>query len=207
MSGDTNSPRVIRFAAFELDLEACELHKNSRRLKFSGQPLQVLAILLENPGKLVTREQFQQRLWTDTFVDVDHSLNTAVNKIREVLGDSAENPRFVETVPRRGYRFLAPLGTPAPAESLIDLISTQGSPAPSGNRLPATAVAIFLIALASFSIFLIFVHRSASGPAQHALTRLTFDDGLQTGPTWLLTAGSSPTAPIGAASSTSGFAS
>jgi DNA-binding winged helix-turn-helix (wHTH) protein len=184
MSGDTNSPRVIRFATFELDLEACELRKNGRRLKFSGQPLQVLAILLENSGKLVTREQFQERLWPDTFVDVDHSLNTAVNKIREVLGDSAESPRFVETVPRRGYRFLAPLDTHAPAESLVDPISSEGSPAASRNQLLVTAAAIFLIALTSVSVFLIFGHRSASGPAQHALTRVTFDDGLQTGATW-----------------------
>src|ERR1043166_3014765 len=76
------------------------------RLKLSGQPFQVLAILLERPGEVVTREELQKRLWPDTFVDIDHNLNTAINKIREVLGDSAEHPRFVETVPRRGYRFV-----------------------------------------------------------------------------------------------------
>jgi DNA-binding winged helix-turn-helix (wHTH) protein len=134
MSEDTNSLRVIRFAPFELDLDACELRKNGRRLKFSGQPLQVLAILLESPGKLVTRETFQQRLWPDTFVDIDRSLNTAVNNIREMLGESFEDSRFVETVPRRGYRFLAPLDTPAPAESPI---TTERLLAPSRNRLLA----------------------------------------------------------------------
>ena len=77
------------------------------RLKLTGQPFQALAILLEQPGTVVTREELQKRLWPDTFVDVDHNLNTAINKIREVLGDSAENPRFVETLPRRGYRFIA----------------------------------------------------------------------------------------------------
>ena len=85
------------------------MRKNGIKLKFGGQPFQVLAILLEHPGDVVTREALQNRLWPDTFVDVDHNLNTAVNKIREVLGDSAENPRFVETLPRRGYRFIAPL--------------------------------------------------------------------------------------------------
>ena len=79
------------------------------KLKFGGQPFQVLSILLECPGDVVTREELQKRLWPDTFVDVDHNLNTAINKIREVLGDSAESPRFVETLPRRGYRFIAPV--------------------------------------------------------------------------------------------------
>ena len=75
----------------------------------------MLALLLEQPGAVVTREELQKRLWPDTFVDVDHNLNAAINKIREVLGDSAENPRFVETLPRRGYRFIHPLTTAAPS--------------------------------------------------------------------------------------------
>jgi len=97
----------VRFGTFEVDLQAGELRKNNRKLKLSGQPFQVLAILLERPGGVVTREELQKRLWPDTFVDVDHNLNTAINKIREVLGDSAETLRFVETLPRRGYRFIA----------------------------------------------------------------------------------------------------
>jgi Tol biopolymer transport system component/DNA-binding winged helix-turn-helix (wHTH) protein len=99
--------QVIRFATFEVDLQAQELRKAGLRLKLSGQPFQVLAILLEQPGTVVTREGLQKRLWPETFVDVDHNLNTAINKIREALGDSSENPRFVETLPRRGYRFIA----------------------------------------------------------------------------------------------------
>jgi DNA-binding winged helix-turn-helix (wHTH) protein len=98
---------VVRFGVFEVDLRAGELRKNGSKLKLAGQPFQVLAILLERPGELVTREELQKRLWPDTFVDVDHNLNTAINRIREVLGDSAENPRFVETLSRRGYRFVA----------------------------------------------------------------------------------------------------
>ena len=106
---ETYSPRLVRFGAFEVDLPAGELRKSGRKLKLTGQPFQVLAILLERPGEVVTREELQKRLWPDTFVDVDHNLNTAINKIREVLGDSAENPRFVETLPRRGYRFISEL--------------------------------------------------------------------------------------------------
>src|SRR3954452_11487828 len=100
------SRRIIRFGAFEADMQTGELRKNGVKLKFSGQPFQVLALLLERPGEVVTRKEFQNRLWPDTFVDFEDNLNTAVNKIREVLGDSAENPRFVETLPRRGYRFI-----------------------------------------------------------------------------------------------------
>src|SRR3954453_23587220 len=101
------SPGLVRFGTFEVDLLAGELRKAGVKLKLTGQPFQVLAILLERPGQVVTREELQKRLWSDTFVDFDHNLNTAINKIREVLGDSAESPRFVETLPRRGYRFVA----------------------------------------------------------------------------------------------------
>jgi DNA-binding winged helix-turn-helix (wHTH) protein len=95
-------PRLVRFGAFEADVRTGELRKDGVKLKFSGQPFQVLAILLERPGEVVTREELQKRLWPDTFVDVERNLNTAVNKIREVLGDSAESPRYLETLPRPG---------------------------------------------------------------------------------------------------------
>src|SRR5947208_12526748 len=100
---------VVRFGVFEVDLRAGELRKHGAKLKLTGQPFQVLTILLQQPGEVVTREELHKRLWPDTFVDVDHNLNTAINKIREVLGDSADSPRFVETLPRRGYRFIAPV--------------------------------------------------------------------------------------------------
>jgi len=101
-------PRRLRFGVFEVDLRAGELRKHGLRVRLQEQPFQVLAMLLEYPGELVTREDLQKRLWpADTFVDFDHGLNKAINKIREALGDSAESPRFVETVSRRGYRFLA----------------------------------------------------------------------------------------------------
>jgi Tol biopolymer transport system component/DNA-binding winged helix-turn-helix (wHTH) protein len=102
--------RVVRFGLFEADLKTGELRRNGSKVRLQGQPFQVLTVLLEQPGKVVTREELRSRLWpSDTFVDFDHSLNTAVRRLRDALGDSAENPRFVETVARRGYRFLAPL--------------------------------------------------------------------------------------------------
>ena len=104
------SRRIARFGVFELDLAAGELRKNGVKLRLQEQPLQVLALLLERAGIVVTREELRQRLWpADTFVDFDHSLNTAVNKLREALGDSASSPRFIETLARRGYRFIAPV--------------------------------------------------------------------------------------------------
>ena len=104
------SGRIARFGVFELDLAAGELRKNGAKLRLQGQPFQVLALLLERAGEVVTREDLRQKLWpADTFVDFDHSLNTAINKLREVLGDSASSPRYIETLARRGYRFIAPV--------------------------------------------------------------------------------------------------
>ena len=108
-----NFPRLIRFGIFEVDLQSGELRKAGVKLKLTGQPFQVLAILLEHPGENVAREELQKRLWPDTFVDVDHNLNTAINRIREVLGDSAENPRFVETRARERDQRRRSHGTPA----------------------------------------------------------------------------------------------
>ena len=102
--------KIARFGVFELDLAAGELRKNGAKLRLQDQPFQVLALLLERAGDVVTREELRQKLWpADTFVDFDHSLNTAVNKLRESLGDSASSPRYIETLARRGYRFIAPV--------------------------------------------------------------------------------------------------
>ncbi len=100
----------FRFGVFEVDLEGGELRKSGLKVPIQDQPFQVLTLLLARPGKVVTREEVREKLWPgDTFVEFDRSLNTAVAKLREALGDSADNPRFVETIPRRGYRFLAPV--------------------------------------------------------------------------------------------------
>ncbi|HUM06112.1 MAG TPA: winged helix-turn-helix domain-containing protein [Terriglobales bacterium] len=102
--------RTVRFGPFQLDLRAAELQQNGRKIKLPEQPFQILCELVEHPGEVVTREELRQRLWrSDTFVDFEHGLNTAVKRLREALGDSAENPRYIETLPRRGYRLIAPL--------------------------------------------------------------------------------------------------
>ena len=121
MNSFDSSRRVLKFGVFEADLAAGELRKNGAKLRLQDQPFHVLALLLENPGQVVSREELRRKLWpADTFVDFDNGLNTAINKIREALGDSAENPKFVETLPRRGYRFLQTLEQKA--EKSIDTI-------------------------------------------------------------------------------------
>jgi len=104
--------RILRFGSFEADLAAGELRNNGRKVRLQEQPFQLLALLLEQPGEVVTREALREKLWpADTFVDFDHSLNTAVKKVREALGDSASSPLYIETLARRGYRFLAAVKT------------------------------------------------------------------------------------------------
>jgi DNA-binding winged helix-turn-helix (wHTH) protein/Tol biopolymer transport system component len=105
-----NGTRSVQFGVFEVDLRAGELRRNGSKVKLQEQPFQILSLLLERPGEVITREELQSKLWpADTFVDFDHGLNAAIRRLRDALGDSAESPRFVETVARRGYRFLAPV--------------------------------------------------------------------------------------------------
>ena len=114
MNNGEHSARIVRFGLFEADLQTGELRKNGLRVPLQGQPFQVCAILLKNSGGLVTREELRQQVWPeDTFVDFDHALNTAITKIRLALGDEADNPRFVETLPRRGYRFIGSVAKPS----------------------------------------------------------------------------------------------
>src|SRR5215813_123953 len=150
----------VRFGEFELDLAAGELCRNGSRLKLQEQPLQILQILLERPGKIIPREELQKRVWpSDTFVDFDHGINNAIKRLREALSDNAETPRYIETLPRRGYRFIAPLTTLKPAE----LPPTPPPQPKSKSRLIvllASAVAVLL----AFGIYW-FGFRSR---AQHA---------------------------------------
>jgi len=174
--------RLIRFGAFEVDLRTGELRKSGLKLKFSGQPFQVLAILLERPGEVVTREDLQQRLWPDTFVDVDHNLNTAINKIREVLGDAAENPRFVETLPRRGYRFIAPLDNAGNGAKTTTIARAENA---APRRVLSGSLLFGVVLLLAAIGFLIYRGRQVpASPKPRELTRITFDDGLQVGATW-----------------------
>src|SRR3954466_10124083 len=109
MTDPRPAPRY-RFGAFEADAATGELRRQGLRIKLNAQPFQVLLMLLERAGELVTRDEIARRLWPDgTFVDSDHGVNSAVNRVREALGDTASNPRFVETLARRGYRFVAPV--------------------------------------------------------------------------------------------------
>src|SRR5512141_2704424 len=103
-------PSTVRFGVFELDLRAGELRREGRKTKLQDQPFRVLSLLLENPGEMVTREELRSRIWpAHTFVDFDQGLNKAILKVREALDDDASNPRFVETLPRKGYRFICPV--------------------------------------------------------------------------------------------------
>ena len=117
---ETLSNQRVRFKSFEFDLGTRELRRNGLKLKLQGQPVEVLAMLLLRPGQVVTREEIQRRLWPkDTFVDFEHSLNSTIRRLRDALGDSAGNPRFIETVPRLGYRFIARIETAAESEGAI----------------------------------------------------------------------------------------
>jgi cholera toxin transcriptional activator len=148
MPGD-NAARVFRFGVFEANEAAGELRKHGVRIKLHSQPFKVLLLLLERPMGIVTREEMRQRLWgTETFVDFDHGLNTAVNKIREALGDSASVPRYVETVSGRGYRFLAPVTagsdscnhtSPAPEPLGGEMGSSAGTFLTTPDELPAAS--------------------------------------------------------------------
>ena len=139
-----NSSRVFRFGAFEANAATGELRKSGARIRLQEQPFQVLVMLLERPGELVSREELRQRLWpADTFVDFDHSLNTVMNKLREALGDSATHPRFIETLARRGYRFLGAVEEEVegavPANTSGSPAPTAVAPAPMPSASPGTA--------------------------------------------------------------------
>jgi cholera toxin transcriptional activator len=135
---------IFRFGVFEADASSGELRKAGMRLRLQDQPFQVLMLLLERHGEVVTREELRQKIWpSDTFVDFDHSLNTIINKIREVLGDSATHPRFVETLAKRGYRFLVPVQSAASHRLEEDVKKTIVTPSTFGlthlEELPAVS--------------------------------------------------------------------
>ncbi len=144
MSVSARTWRVARFGVYELDSHSGELSKRGLRLKVHGQPLEVLALLLDRPGELLTREELREKLWpSDTFVDFDTGLNKAINRLREVLGDSADNPRFIETLPRRGYRFIAsvegggaPTSPSAANPAAVTGLSHEGRSAPPAPAPP-----------------------------------------------------------------------
>src|SRR5208337_4651320 len=140
MSDSDGCPRRVHFSIFEVDLRAGELRKQGLKVKLHGQPFQVLAMLLERPGELVTREEIREKLWPqDTFIDFEHSVNSSIKRLREALGDDAATPRFIETLPRHGYRFIAqvetlPYNHTQEAKGEAETAFDSESPAPGTGR-------------------------------------------------------------------------
>src|SRR3984957_17534219 len=187
----TNEPAatILRFGVFEADVQTGELTKHGKRVRLQEQPFQLLVMLLEKPGEVVTREELRSRLWPQTIVDFDHGLNKAISKIREVLGDSSEHPRFVETVARRGYRFLADVavirdgraytGTrePAYAGPPITLPSLESTGDIGGQhnlvrKLFGLGVAVAIAAAAAWAFYL----RAPFSPEFHSLAVLPLEN-------------------------------
>src|SRR5690242_17769503 len=128
-TSDSPQPRLIRFGIFEADLNAGELRKSGSRIRLQEQPFQILAMLLERPGQIITREELRSRLWPgDTFVDFEHGVNSAVARLRDALGDSADSPRYIETLPRRGYRLIVSVEAPPQSAPLPSSGNGGGSP-------------------------------------------------------------------------------
>jgi TolB-like protein/DNA-binding winged helix-turn-helix (wHTH) protein/Flp pilus assembly protein TadD len=181
MAESSRQCRVVRFGLYEARLDTGELLKNGSRVKLQERPFQILTIFLERPGEIVTREEFRRRLWSaDTFVDFDHSLNTSITKLRQALDDDADNPRFVATAGRRGYRFIAPVAAPpdptlaGTAETEQPIVGSGGaerdSQAPSTartesrRRVPTIGVALIVLALATASAAWRYTHRRVQMP-------------------------------------------
>lgn len=170
--------RIVRFGTFEADLVSGELFKNGRKLKLQEQPFQLLAVLVRRPGQVITREDLQKLIWpSDTFVDFDQGLNRAVNKLREALDDSAGTPRFIETVPRRGYRFIAPV-----LEPILDTVPTPAE-RPVAAKIPRSrkaqaiaATALFVLAAIGLGIWRGGVFHQTSRPRFKSIAVLPLED-------------------------------
>lgn len=207
MNAPASFSRRLRTGVFEIDLDSGQMHKNGRRLPPQEQPFRVLAMLLENPGEVVTREQLQTRLWpADTYVSFDDGLNTAIRKLRVAFGDSADSPRFIETLPRRGYCFIAPVNQPpspdglsvpgaegAVLEPLVQatLIQTKPPEVPVNltplaaavrswswkkRALPMGAATVLILALALYQMHLRSSPRPVAPPARAMLAILPFQN-------------------------------
>jgi DNA-binding winged helix-turn-helix (wHTH) protein len=144
----------IRFGRYELDRDAMELRKDGVLVRLQDQPLRVLAMLTERPGETVTREQLQERIWGNTFVDFDQSLNKAVNRVREALNDNAGTPQYVETVPRRGYRFIATVAATPQSEVSVEIpAEPRSGRSPSRRVLVAGLMAAVVLAAIGIATF------------------------------------------------------
>jgi TolB-like protein/DNA-binding winged helix-turn-helix (wHTH) protein len=197
MNPAASSSRKIRTGLFEIDLDSGQMHKNGRRLPLQEQPFRVLAILLERPGEVVTRQELQAQLWpSDTYVGFDEGLNTAIRKLRTAFGDSAGNPRFIETLPRRGYRFIAPLSAtsteigslrkdaavdPVPRQQDAQPASTSDNAAFSAEvhswpRKTVAAAAAALVLVMAVTAYLVGTHPSPGPQKRIMLAILPFQN-------------------------------
>ena len=193
MQPANDSSGRLRFGVFEVDLRAGELTKRGVRIRLQEQPFQILALLLERPGELVTREELREKIWGRTVVDFDHGLNKAINKIREALGDSAENPRFVETVARRGYRFLAGVSpvaatagkqpslashesvVPPPDPGRVGLVDSDTPPKRARRTRSWMGVGLGLALLLAAALSWVFYLQSQSAPRIRSLAVLPLE--------------------------------
>jgi Tol biopolymer transport system component/DNA-binding winged helix-turn-helix (wHTH) protein len=168
MHGSERSAQTVRFGVFEADLQTGELYKNGMKIPLQGQPFQVCSLLLEHAGELVTREELRQRVWPeDTFVDFEQALNTAIAKIRLALGDEADNPKFVQTLPRRGYRFIGPVAKPdsqAAVQAVTPVTPKGRFERPTARRNWLLAPAALLVLLAAIGIWRSLNNRAAALP-------------------------------------------
>lgn len=154
MSSPNPYDSIVRFSVFELDFQGRVLRKYGMRIRCQGQPLQVLAALLEKPGVLVTREELRQHVWPeDTFVDFDHALNTAIKKLRSVLSDDADAPRYIETVPRRGYRFIGPIQPPVQSLAVLNPSLTADADSSPPRHQQALLIAALGLVLVFTAIY------------------------------------------------------
>lgn len=182
MAPSVQTPWILRFGVFEVNLRSGEVRKQGFRVRVQEQPLRVLIALLQRPGEVVTREELRSLIWSaDTFVDFDNSLNTSINKLREALGDSAENPRFIETLPRRGYRFIAPVAT---ADAPVDVEHPPMPVAPSSPQMRVRTVStapssrkwvLALIAVATLAGAVAFWRRPTALPRVTGSSQITHD--------------------------------
>jgi DNA-binding winged helix-turn-helix (wHTH) protein/TolB-like protein len=161
----------IRFGAFDFDLQTRELRRDGVPVRLQPQPAQVLAVLLSRPGEIVTRDELRAAIWAETFIDFDRGLNFCVSQIRQALGDSSESPRYVKTLPKRGYQFIAPIAPIAP----LAPIATPPVAQPASPNRRRTLILVLAAILAALAVFLYI--RTHPGPSRVAVAR--FDN--QTG--------------------------
>jgi Tol biopolymer transport system component/DNA-binding winged helix-turn-helix (wHTH) protein len=178
---------ALRFGVFELDPKAGELRKKGMKVRLQGQPIDILVLLLQRPGEIVTREDLQKELWpADTFVDFEQGLNNAMKRLRAALDDDAERPHFIETLPRRGYRFIAPVEGAGVGKLPVEALNGSG-PIHVSKRPWTLRFAILFggsVLLLGTAFFTHTLRKVSEPPRQRTLTRITFDDGLQSEPTW-----------------------